>query len=147
MKRQVFIMKTLSVWVHLNVLHQLSNVNISVRRRVAVGLDVHHRRQSSPQLVFVGQRQQVCLCAEGPEALQVLRGEGQVRAAAEGRRVVEQSNERLVKELVVILGWLLVKQRPLVLLVTRKRKTFNAEICTWKKDKSQRATLVKNKYT
>ncbi len=46
----------------------------------------------------------MCLCAEGPEALQVLRGERQVRAAAEGRRVVEQSDERLVKELVVILG-------------------------------------------
>ncbi len=67
-----------------------------------------------------------------PEALQVLRGEGQVRAAAEGRRVVEQSDERLVKELVVILGWLFVKQRPLVLLMTWKRKTFNAQICTWK---------------
>lgn len=99
MGRQVFIMKTLPVRVHLNVLHQLLNVDISIGRRVAVRLDVHHRRQGFPQLVFVGQREQMCVCGERADALQVLCGEGQVSVPAEARRVVEQGNERLVEKL------------------------------------------------
>lgn len=109
MGRQVSIVKTLSVRVHLNVLHEFSDVSISIRRRVAVRLDVDHRRQSFPQVVFVGQRQQVCLCGEGVDVLKVLCGERQMRAAAEGCGVVELGNERLVEKLVVIFGRLLMK--------------------------------------
>lgn len=130
MGRQVFIMKTLSVRVHLNVSHQLPNVRVSIGRRVAVGLNVRHGRQAFSQLVFVGQREQVRSCRERADALQVLCGEGQMRVTAEGGRVVEQRDERLVKELVVIFGRLLVEQSPVMIGASGQRKTFSAEICT-----------------
>lgn len=41
---------------------------------------------------------------ESLEALQVLRGEGKVGVVAKGGCVVEQGDDRLVKELVVVLG-------------------------------------------
>lgn len=120
--------------LHLNVLHELLDVSVSVRRNVTVRLHVEHRGQAllpQPVLLLQGHRHR---CEQVIQGWQPLQCERVVRLSAEGGGVVEQPDPWSMGKKVVIHWRLFVKQRPGLVTETRERRLICPEVCSIKND-------------
>ena len=116
LKRQVFVVFTLAIRVHLYMLHEHPYKVIPIRGGAAVTLHIVDEPQPAGphQPTLYSSRHQVGLGLQVGDVLKVLEGQGQVRLPAEGGGVVEDLEHLLVAEEVQVFGRLLVEQRPLV---------------------------------